>query len=49
MPDIDIDLPASFKPESFFEAVRGSQILNEELKPHPCGFYFQPIPKEAIT
>ena len=48
--DIDIDFPTSFDPTSVFkEAVRASQVRDNELTPHPCGVYFQTIPTDGLT
>lgn len=48
--DIDIDLPTSFNPVNTFEnCVRASIIKDETLQPHPCGTYFQNIPKDPST
>lgn len=43
--DIDIDFPTEFKPLAVFPtAIRASMVQNGELRPHPCGIYFQTIP-----
>lgn len=47
--DIDIDTPSSFSPTTFFNAVRASMVRDDQLKPHPCGVYFQNIPQDRIT
>lgn len=48
--DVDIDLPTSFKPENLFPNWTKASILqNEDLRPHPCGVYPQPIPIDPIT
>jgi len=50
LPDIDIDTAMDFLPEDIFpEAVHASRVLNEELVRHPCGVYFQNIPRDKIT
>jgi hypothetical protein len=49
-PDIDIDVPSDFDPlEVFPGVVRASRVLNEDLAPHPCGYYFQNIPVDPET
>ena len=48
--DIDIDTPTAFKPLDVFPSwVKASNILNGELKPHPCGVYAQQIAKDPLT
>lgn len=48
--DIDIDCKSSFDPISIFpEAVRASLYRDQKLTPHPCGVYFQSVPKDPIT
>ena len=50
LPDIDIDTAMDFIPEDLFpEAVIASRVLNEELVKHPCGVYFQNIPRDRVT
>jgi DNA polymerase III alpha subunit len=48
--DIDIDLPTNFDPTKYFNSVvRASMQKGNELVKHPCGAYFQNIPKDPIT
>lgn len=48
--DIDIDLPSDFKPEALFpDAVRASMVVNGRLQHHPCGVYFQKVPRDPVT
>lgn len=48
--DIDLDVKTSFDPLTLFnEATRASMINKDELKKHPCGIYFQQIPKDPNT
>jgi DNA polymerase III alpha subunit len=49
--DIDIDTPNSFDAVSFFGgyATKASMIKDEKLQSHPCGVYFQDIPKDPLT
>ena len=48
--DIDIDVVSSAKIENLFPtSIRASNVMNNELKPHPCGFYFQNMPVDAVT
>jgi hypothetical protein len=48
--DIDIDTQSSFNPLDIFpEAVRASLYKDKKLNPHPCGVYFQTVPKDPIT
>jgi hypothetical protein len=50
LPDIDIDTAMDFIPEELFpEAVHASRVLNGELVRHPCGVYFQNIPRDRVT
>lgn len=49
-PDIDIDVPSGFDAKKVFpDSIRASRVLNKELLPHPCGYYFQNIPRDAVT
>ncbi len=48
--DIDIDTPGSFDPLTVFPNwVKASNILNGDLKSHPCGVYAQKISVDPIT
>lgn len=48
--DIDIDVKTSFDPLTVFNhATRASMIQHDELKKHPCGIYFQNIPRAPNT
>jgi hypothetical protein len=48
--DIDIDLRTDFDPLKVFkQAVRASMVRNGELTPHPCGVYFQDVPRDPVT
>lgn len=48
--DIDIDTQVFFKPEEVFsDIVKASMVENRKLRKHPCGVYFQDIPKDNIT
>lgn len=48
--DVDIDLQTSFKPEKIFDnLVKASMVKNNQLMPHPCGYYGQNIPKDIVT
>lgn len=48
--DIDIDLPSSFEPLKIFpESIKASVYKDKKLTPHPCGVYFQTVPKDPIT
>lgn len=48
--DIDIDCASTFDPLTIFlDAVRASQYRDGKLVPHPCGVYFQAVPKDPIT
>jgi len=50
LPDIDIDTAMDFLPEEVFPtSVHASRVLNGELVRHPCGIYFQNIPRDKIT
>lgn len=48
--DIDLDTPTKFNVLDVFpEFVRASIVQKEELTPHSCGFYCQPIPIDLLT
>jgi len=49
--DIDIDMPSTFDATSFFGSyvTKASLYKDEKLQPHPCGVYFQEIPKDPIS
>lgn len=49
--DIDIDMPSMFNAASFFGSyvTKASMIKDEKLQSHPCGVYFQEIPKDPLT
>lgn len=48
--DIDIDLKTSFDPKTIFkDAVPASRVQDDELKKHPCGYYFQTVPVDSVT
>ena len=49
--DIDIDTPSTFNAASFFGSyvTKASMIKDEKLQSHPCGVYFQEIPKDPLT
>lgn len=47
--DIDIDFPTSFNPKQFFNWTKASIIKNDELSPHPCGYYPQNIPIDKLS
>lgn len=49
IPDIDIDFKTSFKPEKIFQWTRASSVRDEQLVPHPCGYYPQKIPVDGIS
>lgn len=50
MTDVDFDTHPSFDPKKYFKnAVKASRVRDGELIPHPCGVYFQDIPKDPIT
>jgi DNA polymerase III alpha subunit len=48
--DIDIDMSSSFNASSFFGSyvTKASLVKDEKLQPHPCGVYFQEIPKDPV-
>lgn len=47
--DIDIDCKTDFNPKKIFEKVVRASILKDgELKPHPCGVYFQNTPEDQL-
>lgn len=48
--DIDLDFPSDFNPNVVFpQSVSASMIKKGELGKHPCGQYFQSIPRDSIT
>lgn len=47
--DIDIDLPTTFDPANHFPVTLASRVFNGELKKHPCGVYFQQMPRDPVT
>ena len=48
--DIDIDVVDTFDVRKHFaSAIRASVVKDEKLVPHPCGAYFQSIPKDPIS
>lgn len=49
--DIDIDMPSTFDPALFFGGyvTKASMVKDEKLQSHPCGVYFQDIPKDPIS
>jgi hypothetical protein len=48
--DVDIDVPQSFDAQQIFaQVVRACTVQNNELKPHPCGYYFQNMPVDMLT
>lgn len=48
--DIDIDCASSFDPSKIFSGVvKASQLKDKKLTPHPCGVYFQDVPKDPLT
>lgn len=50
IPDVDIDTASSFEPLDIFpEAILASRVENRKFKKHPCGVYFQNVPKDKIT
>jgi hypothetical protein len=47
--DIDIDCKTDFIPKKVFKSiVKASMVKEEDLKPHPCGVYFQNIPEDPL-
>jgi hypothetical protein len=47
--DIDIDLTPDFNPDKFFDIIHASMEENGELRKHPAGVYFQPVPVDKET
>lgn len=48
--DIDIDCASNVDPTKIFPgSVRASIFKDGKLTPHPCGVYFQDVPKDPIT
>lgn len=50
IPDVDIDTASSFEPGDIFpDVILASRVEKGIFKKHPCGVYFQNIPKDKIT
>lgn len=47
--DVDIDTPTNFKPNTIFPWVRASVVKDDELSPHPCGYYPQAMARDELT
>ena len=47
--DIDIDLRTDFSPKKLFPWTRASIVKDDELRPHPCGYYPQTVPIDPVT
>lgn len=47
--DIDLDFPTTFTPEQLFDVTRASMIIDGNIRPHPCGVYFQNMPKDPVS
>jgi len=47
--DIDIDTKTDFDGLEFPDAVRASRVHNNDLLPHPSGYYFENIPVDTVT
>lgn len=48
--DIDVDCRSDFNPAEIFpSAVKASLLRDEKLAPHPCGVYFQDVPKDPLS
>jgi DNA polymerase III alpha subunit len=48
--DIDVDVASSTDPLKVFKgAVRASMLNGSSLTPHPCGVYFQDVPKDPLS
>ena len=48
--DIDLDTPTKFNVTDVFpKFIRASVIQKDELTPHSCGYYAQPIPIDKLT
>lgn len=48
--DIDIDFPTTFDPKRLMkQAIPASMVKNGQLVKHPCGHYFQTIPRDEVT
>lgn len=48
--DIDIDFKTTFEPLDIFNNITpASMIKDDKIKRHPCGVYFQSIPKDPIS
>lgn len=47
--DIDIDTPSAFAPLNFFDVTQASMVKDGMLVKHPCGTYFQNVPKDKLT
>jgi len=47
--DVDIDTPTKFNARDIFPWNKASIIKDEKITPHPCGFYPQNIPLDALS
>lgn len=47
--DIDIDMQTTFDPTDIFDVVKASMIQKNKLMKHPCGAYFQDIPRDPVS
>jgi DNA polymerase III alpha subunit len=50
--DIDVDMPSTFDAAKFFGSyivTKASMLKDEKLQSHPCGVYFQEIPKDPLS
>jgi hypothetical protein len=47
--DIDIDFRTDINPKKLFPWTRASIVKDDELRPHPCGYYPQTVPIDPVT
>jgi DNA polymerase III alpha subunit len=49
--DLDIDVPSGFDPRVIFgdSCVRASRVDGNQLIKHPCGVYFESVPRDSAT
>lgn len=48
--DIDIDTQSKFDPIKIFNnCIKATVVKDDKINPHPCGVYFQNMPKNPIS
>ena len=47
--DIDIDFKTDFNPLTIVKWTKAMNVVNDEIRAHPCGYYPQNIPVDVLT